>query len=528
MALGAMFAALRHRNYRIWAAAGFASVIGTWMQVLGVNWYVLAQTGSATSMGFAVLLQALPMLVLSAWGGALADRLPAKPLLIVAQAAHACLAAGLALVAFTGAGGLPAIYAISLVTGAVSAIEGPVMGRWCSTLVDRESLGNALALGSLTNSAGRILGMSVGAVVVAAVGPALLFAVNAASFVAVVAALFAVREGERHTGEPVAADAPPADGGIRAGFRYLLRQPVVLVALALSFVLGSMGRNYQVTMAAMSHGPLGGGASGYGFLSTVFAVGTVVGALAAARRRELGYGVLVGAGLVASGLQIVAGLAPGTLSFAAVILPVAAAAVVIDTTVGARAQLDTEYAMRGRVLAALAVTGSVSAAVGAPLLGWLAEHVGPRQTLVLAGTLTTVATVVAGFALDRLRERRLRRRLTRVLATPAVRRPVRRFAATAVRVVHPATAIRPMAADDLRPVPAPRPAGPRPTGTRFAGLRPRAGRLAAGLSVRPARECAACAPHWSRRRSRATAAHAPDCAVAGSAPSPQGHARSGK
>ncbi|MFE9689972.1 MFS transporter [Micromonospora sp. NPDC005806] len=432
MALGATFAALRHRNYRIWAGAGFVSIIGTWMQVLGVNWYVLAKTGSATSMGLTVLLQALPTLVLSVWGGALADRVPAKPLLIVAQAAHAALAAGLAVVAITGTGGLPAIYAISLVTGAVSAIEGPVMGRWASTLVDRESLGNALALGSLTNSAGRILGMSLGAVVVAAVGPALLFAVNSASFVAVVVALFAVREGERHTGEPAAADAAPADGGIRAGFRYLLRQPVVLVALALSFVLGSLGRNYQVTMAAMSDGPLRGGASGYGFLSTVFAVGTVVGALVAARRRELGYGMLVGAGLLASSLQIVAGLAPGTLGFAAVILPVAAAAVVIDTTVGARAQLDTEYAMRGRVLAALAVTGSVSAAVGAPLLGWLAEYVGPRQTLVLAGTVTAVATVVAGVALDRLRERRF----TLALAAPAVRR---RVVARAARVVRPAS-----------------------------------------------------------------------------------------
>ncbi|PWU53371.1 MFS transporter, partial [Micromonospora globispora] len=435
MALGATFAALRHRNYRIWAAAGFVSVIGTWMQVLGVNWYVLAETGSATSMGFTVLLQALPTLLLSVWGGALADRLPARPLLIVAQAAHAALAAGLAAVAVTGAGGLPAIYVISLVTGAVSAIEGPVMGRWASTLVNRESLGNALALGSLTNSAGRILGMSVGAVVVAAVGPALLFGINAASFVAVVVALFGVREGERHSVEPPAADVAPADGGIRAGFRYLLRQPVLLVALALSFVLGSLGRNYQVTMAAMSDGPLGGGASGYGFLSTVFAVGTVLGALVAARRRDLGYGMLVGSGLVASGLQIAAGLAPGTMSFAAVILPVAAAAVVIDTTVGARAQLDTDYAMRGRVLAALAATGSVSAAVGAPLLGWLSEHAGPRQTLVLAGTVTAVATAAAGVALDWLRDRRLRHRLTLVLAAPAVRRPVRRVAVTAARVV---------------------------------------------------------------------------------------------
>ena len=135
--------------------AGFVSVIGTSMQVLGVNWYVLKETGSATSMGFAVLLQAAPTLLLSVWGGVLADRLPARPLLIAAQGAHAVLAAGLAAVALTGVGGLPLIFAISLATGAVSAIEGPVMGRWAASLVDRETLGNALALGSLTNSAGR-------------------------------------------------------------------------------------------------------------------------------------------------------------------------------------------------------------------------------------------------------------------------------------------------------------------------------------------------------------------------------------
>lgn len=175
---------------------------------------------------------------------------------------------------------------------------------------------------------------------------------------------FAVRPGV----VPGHQASPPAGGrdrgGARAGFAYLRGQPVLLLALALSFVLGSLGRNYQVTMAAMSDGPLEAGASGYGFLSTVFAVGTVLGALVAARRSSLGYRTLVAAGLLASGLQIVADLAPGTWSFAAVILPIAAAAVVIDTTVGTRAQLDTDGVMRGRVLAALAVTGSVSAAVG--------------------------------------------------------------------------------------------------------------------------------------------------------------------
>lgn len=403
----ATFAALRHRNYRIWAGAGFVSIIGTWMQVLGINWFVLQATGSVTSMGWAVLLQAVPTLLLSTWGGALADRLPPRPLLIGTQIMHTALALGLATVAWSHVGGLSVIYAISLVSGAVSAVEGPVMGRWGSTLVDRATLGNALALGSLTNSAGRILGMSVGAVLVAAAGPAPLFLVNAISFAAVVLALLAIRQRDLHTPEPrsVGVAARTDTGGVRAGFAYLRGQPLVLTMLALAFVLGSLGRNYQVTMAAMSDGPLRAGASGYGMLSTVFAVGTVIGALVAAQRRELGHGILVGAGILASLMQILAGLAPGTWTFAAFILPIAATAVIIDTTVGTRAQLDTDGAMRGRVLAAVGVTGAVSAAVGAPLLGWLSEHFGPRQTLVLAGAVAAVASVAGGLALARQRAR---------------------------------------------------------------------------------------------------------------------------
>ena len=180
---------------------------------------------------------------------------------------------------------------------------------------------------------------------------------------------------------------------------------------------------------------------------------------------------------------------------------------VIDTTVGARAQLDTDYAMRGRVLAALAVTGSVSAAVGAPLLGWLSEHAGPRQTLVLAGAVTAVATAVAAIALDRLRDRRVRRRVTLAMAAPAVRRPVRRVAATAARIVRPATtaaattaaattaaattAARPRHGGRASPGPAGRGS---PSGLRLAGLRPGSGRLRSSQAVRAADECAGCAP----------------------------------
>jgi MFS family permease len=395
------FVALRQRNFRIWMGAGFVSTTGSWMQTLAINWYVLQSTGSATRMGFTLLLQALPVLLLSSWAGALADRLPGRRVLIGTQVAHASLALGLAIVA-TGHLGILPVYLISLAGGLVNAVEGPAMGRFTSSTVDPATLGNALSLGSLSNSAGRIIGMSLGGLAVAAVGPAPLFVGNAASFLAVIGALLVIRTHD-------AAPAPePGSGGVREGLRYLLRQPMVLIALGLAAMLGSLGRNYQVTMAAMSNGPLHSGASGYGLLSTIFAIGTVLGGLAAARRSHLGYRTLVGAGLIASTLQLTLGLVGGVWAFGAVLLPIAAGAVLIDTTVATRVQLDTRVEMRGRVLAALSMTSALASALGGQLLGWLCEAAGPRDALVLAGAVTAIASMAAGVAFAAHRDRPLR------------------------------------------------------------------------------------------------------------------------
>jgi MFS family permease len=411
-----IFLALQERNFRIWMGAGFVSVSGTWMQSLAVNWYVLQVTGSAGLMGLTVLLQSLPVLLLSPWAGALADRLPGRPLLLCTQLLHAALAASLAAAAWGHLGGLGVVYAISIVGGVVNAIEGPAMGRFGSTIVEPAALTNALSLGSLVNSCGRILGMALGGVAAATVGPAPLFAGNAVSFLGVVVALLAIRpcHGTDTTAVPPHGGVPQSTArdvevatahGVRAGLRYLRQQPVILITLGLATVLGSLGRNYQVTMAAMSSGPLHIGPSGYGLLSMFFAAGTVIGSLIAAWQSELGYQTLIGAGLLTSLLQVFSGLSIGVWSFAAAMLLIGAGAVLIDTTVSARVQLDTHTEMRGRMLGAMSVTGSLAGALGAPLLGWLSEWVGPRQTLVLAGALTTVACVAAGMALGGTRRR---------------------------------------------------------------------------------------------------------------------------
>ena len=414
-----MFRALGNRNYRLWASADLVSSTGTWMQVLGLNWLVLQATGSATAVGMTILAQTIPMLLLGTWSGALADRLPTRPLVLVTQSMHVVLAGALALIALTGAP-IIAIYLVAGLTGLVAAFDGPPMGRLAAQVIGREDLGNALALGSVVNSTGRILGMSLGGVLAGFAGEFVLFAVNGLSFLAVIGAILALRTSAMH---PMAV-SPPQRAGVLAGFRYLRGESRLLVLFALGFVLSSVGRNYQVTMAAMSTGPLQTGAAGFGLLSTVFAAGTVVGGLLAAQWRELTIRVLLGAAAVTSVLQMLSGFSSGLLLFAAVLLPIAAGAVVIDTAMGTRVQLDTAEDMRGRVLAAQGSVAAAAGALGAPLVGRLSETLGPALALHVSGLVSTVATAAAAGVLARSRRaarptpETLRRRLDPIWVIP--------------------------------------------------------------------------------------------------------------
>ncbi|GAA3536434.1 MFS transporter [Nonomuraea rosea] len=392
------FRALRHHNYRLWAGADIVSVTGTWMQVLGVNWLILTLTGSATSVGLSLVMQALPTLLLGMWGGALADRLPSRPVVIAAQVAQAGLAAVLAAIALSGATSVLPIYGVALAGGVVTALGGPALGRFGAEVVPPSDLPNAMALGSVLNSAGRILGMSLAGALLPFTGSGGLFLINAASFFAVIAAVAAMRRAEFH--RLAASERQP--GAVLDGLRYVLRTPWLLVVLALWFVSGSVGRNYQVTMAAMSAGPLESGAAGYGLLSTVFAVGTVVGGFLAASRPELTIRLLLVMAFVTGVVQAVSGLMPGLWAFAAMLLPIAAGAVAIDTTVSARAQIDSPEPMRGRVIAALSIVSAGAGALGGPLLGWLSDTLGARISLEIGGVACVVATLLAAVALARL------------------------------------------------------------------------------------------------------------------------------
>ncbi|MER7010180.1 MFS transporter, partial [Saccharopolyspora sp. NPDC000359] len=413
-----MFRALKHPNYRRWATADLVSVTGAWMQNLALNWFVLVKTGSPGMLGLSLLFQTLPGVVLAPWAGAVADRWPTRRVLFTTQLLHGLLALVLAGVAWTD-GPLAAVYATALVGGVVSVFDGPALGRFGSQLIPREDLSNALALGSIISSGGRILGMGLAGALVVVTGVPLLLLLNALSFAAVLVAIARVRP----EGMFVLRTSAPERAGVTAGLRYVLGHRPLIVLFLLSFVLSCLGRNYQVTMAAMSDGPLGGGAPGYGFLSVVFAVGTIVGGFAAAACKQLTLRLVLVMALVTSVLQLFSGSAPTLGVFAAFLLPIAVGAVVLDTATSTRIQLDTDEDMRGRVLAAKSMVTAASGAVGGPLLGWLSEFAGPGHALEVAGLVTVLATVGAWVLFARSPQRRAmppHTRWTRLVAHPAV------------------------------------------------------------------------------------------------------------
>lgn len=407
--LPATLRSLRHRNYRAWALADLVSVTGSWMQVVAQGWLVLTLSHSALALGLTLTLQAAPSLLLGMAGGAFVDRVAnRRRLLVVTQALHGLLGALLAVLAATGHVQVWTVYALGLAGGLVGVVDGPALGAFSQELVGREDLPNAMALGSMTNSAGRILGMSSAGAVIAVLGLPAVFALNAATFLAVIAALLRIDASALH---PLRR-APRAAAGVRAGLRYVAGQRQLVMVLLLAFFLSSFGRNFQVTMAAMSAGPLEAGAGGYSVCSTAFAVGALAGAVLAARLARMSLRVLLWAAAATGLLQGLSSLSPGLAPFAAVMVPVAAGAVVIDTAVGAHVALSTAEEMRGRVLAVQGLVGSAAGAVGGPLLGWLASTEGPRAALLDGGTVVLLATLVLGSL--------MLRRAMRLPAAPAL------------------------------------------------------------------------------------------------------------
>ncbi|PWD51942.1 MFS transporter [Serinibacter arcticus] len=389
------FASLRHRGYRLWFAGALVANIGTWMQRVAQDWVVLTELSdnSGLAVGIVTALQFLPALLLSPYAGLLADRLPRRALLISTQAAMGLLAAGLGVLVLTGVAQLWHVWAFALGLGVASAFDAPVRQTFVAELVPPEGLPNAVGLNSASFNAARLIGPAVAGFAIAAVGPGWVFVVNAASFAFTIVALLRISEAMRF---PL-AHAERAKGQLREGIDYVRRRTDILVIMVVVGVVGAFGLNFQLTSAVMARTVFDKGPQEYGLLGSILAIGSLAGALVAARRTRPRVRIVVLAALGFGLSGIVMAVAPTYTTYAIAAIPVGFCTLTMLTAANAYVQMSTAPEMRGRVMSLYLMVFLGTTPIGSPFVGWVAEAWGARWSVAI-GAIAAIVVAIAAMA----------------------------------------------------------------------------------------------------------------------------------
>jgi len=387
------FRALGNFNFRLWSAGALVSNIGTWMQRVAQDWIVLTRLThhDATAVGIVTGLQFAPQLLLLPWSGLAADRFNQRKLLMLTQASMGVLALALGILTVSGHVQLWHVYVFAFVFGAAAALDAPVRQTFVGELVGDEHLPNAVALNSTSIFAGQLIGPVVAGLVIAKFGTGWAFLLNGLSFGAVLVSMALLRVHELGT----SARASRGTGGFVDGLRYVWARPDLRAIVVMLFLMGTFGFNFPVFISAMAVNVFHTDARGFGLLSSIMAIGTLSAALLAAGRGKPDFGTLLWGTGVFGVASTLAAFSPGYWWFAAALAVIGVSSLTFTIGTNSMMQLTTDPAMRGRVMATRVGVGLGGAAIGAPIIGWIATHVGPRWSLGTAAVSGILAALVA-------------------------------------------------------------------------------------------------------------------------------------
>jgi MFS family permease len=335
-------------------------------------------------------LQFGPQVLLLPATGFAADHFDRRKLLIATQTGMGVLALGLGLFTVTGVVQLWHVYVFAFLLGCVAAFDAPARQTFVSELVVEADLSNAVALNSTSFNAGRLIGPAVAGVLIASVGSGWVFLINAASFAAVIASLSLLRIDELQVRER----AHRMRGSFFEGFRYIWNRPDIKSVLFMMFLVGTFGLNFPIFISTMSVTAFHAGASQYGLLSSIMAIGSVAGALLSARREKPKFTfIFAGAAVFGFGFTLAA-VMPNYWLFGISLALIGMAAQTFTTTVNGTLQLSTAPEMRGRVMAIFFAIAMGGTPIGAPIVGRIADAYGPRWALVIGAASGFSAAVV--------------------------------------------------------------------------------------------------------------------------------------
>jgi MFS family permease len=389
------FRSLRVRSYRLYASGQLLANTGVWMQRVAQDWLVLELThGSATALGIAVGLQFLPLLLFSMWGGGLADRFLRRNVLLVTSTLLGLTALTLGILVLTGVATVPIVMGMAFLVGSIAAFDGPARQAFVSEMVDLDDLPNAVALNTASFNLGRVFGPATAGLLIAAVGSGWVFMVNALGYLAVFYALSRIRPADLN--QPLSKTRSNA-GSVREGLRYVRSRQDLVLVLVIAFFVGTFGLNFQLTIASMVTGTFGMGAAAFGAASTVLAVGSLAGSLAAARRGAPRIRLVVLAALAFGAAGVTVALMPTYLTFVITLPLVGVGALTLINAAQSYLQLNSDPALRGRVMGIYTLLFMGGTPLGSPLVGWIAETFGARWSIALGGIVSAIAAVVVAF-----------------------------------------------------------------------------------------------------------------------------------
>jgi MFS family permease len=399
---GSRFAALKSRSYRIYLTGQSLANTGTWMQAIAQDWLVLHLTHSAFAVGVVMTLQFLPMTAFGVFGGHLADRYPRRRILLITQTANAAVTGLLAALTVAGVVRPVHLYAFALLSGLILAVDAPTRQAFLTDVVPIGLLRGAVSINAAVLQTTRLVGPALAGLLMSSAGTGWVFAVNALCYAGPTVGLLRLGPRDLNPARPAVAE-PVA---LRVAVRYIADRPYLLRTIVLVGIVGTFGLNFPIVLTAMASGTFGGGAGTYALFNVTLAVGSVAGALLAATRRHTRLRLIVVAAAAFGVSQVAAAVAPGIILFLGLLLVMGLANLAFQAMANASVQLWSDPQLRGRIMGMYMLVFIGGTPIGAPIIGAITSHFGPRVGMCVCGAVPAVAAAALAVAYAAARRRR--------------------------------------------------------------------------------------------------------------------------
>ncbi len=390
MALKQTFVSFKIYNFRVFIIGQGISMIGTWMQTIGLAWLVLQISHSGTTLGFVVALQFLPILFFGMYGGLVADRFNKRKILFITQFSFSILALILGSLVLEKLITINLIYLFAILFGLVNTIDNPTRQSFVIEMVGRDKVRNAVTLNSTMVNSARVIGPSIAGILIATLGIGACFIANGLSYFMVLLALYLMRSNELYPAEIKQKTTKQ----IRIALKYVLSQPKLKTTLIIMFIIGTFAYEFPVIYPLVAIKTFHGNAGTYAAMMTSAGLGAIVGSIYTASRKSTEIKQLLTACFLFGLSIIIASLMPTIITLLVSLFIVGGLSIVFIALGNSLLQIEATPQMRGRVMSLWTIAFLGTTPIGGPIIGYIADHFSPRLGLATGGISAIIAAYV--------------------------------------------------------------------------------------------------------------------------------------